>query len=46
LPSEAEIAEINVTHLIDTPLRPADLLFIFGTREDALARGDCVPALA
>jgi uncharacterized SAM-binding protein YcdF (DUF218 family) len=34
LPSEAEIAEINARHLIDTPLKPADLLFVFGTRED------------
>ena len=34
LPSEAEIAEINARHLVETPLRPADLLFVFGTRED------------
>ena len=34
LPTEAEIAEINARHLIDTPLQPADLLFVFGTRED------------
>jgi uncharacterized SAM-binding protein YcdF (DUF218 family) len=34
LPSADEIAEINRTHLIDTPLLPADLLFLFGTRED------------
>jgi hypothetical protein len=33
-PSKAEIAEINARHLIDTPLKPADLLFVFGTRED------------
>lgn len=33
-----EIAEINRTHLIDTPLRPADLLFLFGTREDVALR--------
>src|SRR5262245_31894346 len=33
-PTADEIAEINRTHLIDTPLRPADLLFMFGTRED------------
>jgi len=38
LPSEAEIAEINETHLIDTPLEPADLLFVFGTREDVALR--------
>jgi uncharacterized SAM-binding protein YcdF (DUF218 family) len=34
LPTADEIAEINRTHLIDTPLVPADLLFLFGTRED------------
>jgi uncharacterized SAM-binding protein YcdF (DUF218 family) len=38
LPSETEIAEINAKHLIDTPLRPADLLFVFGTREDVALR--------
>ena len=32
LPSDAEIARINAEHLISTPLRPADLLFVFGTR--------------
>ena len=37
-PTAAEIAEINATHLIDTPLRPADLLFMFGTREDVALR--------
>jgi uncharacterized SAM-binding protein YcdF (DUF218 family) len=31
-PSKPEIARINAEHLITTPLRPADLLFIFGTR--------------
>jgi len=31
-PSDAEIARINAEHLISTPLRPADLLFVFGTR--------------
>jgi len=31
-PSDAEIACINAEHLISTPLRPADLLFVFGTR--------------
>jgi uncharacterized SAM-binding protein YcdF (DUF218 family) len=40
LPTEAEIAEINATHLIETPLRPADLLFVFGTREDVDRRVD------
>lgn len=33
-PTEAEIAAINSEHLIETPLRPADLLFVFGTRID------------
>ena len=40
LPAEAEIAEINSKHLIDTPLKPADLLFVFGTREDVALRVD------
>jgi uncharacterized SAM-binding protein YcdF (DUF218 family) len=40
LPTEAEIAEINARHLIDTPLKPADLLFMFGTREDVAERVD------
>jgi uncharacterized SAM-binding protein YcdF (DUF218 family) len=40
LPSKAEIAEINARHLIDTPVKPADLLFVFGTREDAARRAD------
>jgi uncharacterized SAM-binding protein YcdF (DUF218 family) len=40
VPDEAEIAAINATHLIDTPLRPADLLFMFGTREDVARRAD------
>ncbi|MFK4506135.1 uncharacterized SAM-binding protein YcdF (DUF218 family) [Bradyrhizobium daqingense] len=35
-----EIAAINRTHLINTPLRPADLLFMFGTREDVALRAD------
>jgi uncharacterized SAM-binding protein YcdF (DUF218 family) len=38
LPTADEIAEINRTHLVDTPLRPADLLFLFGTREDVALR--------
>ena len=33
-PTRAEIAEINARHLIRTPIKPADLLFVFGTRED------------
>jgi uncharacterized SAM-binding protein YcdF (DUF218 family) len=40
LPSEAEIAEINARHLIRTPIKPAELLFMFGTREDVARRVD------
>jgi uncharacterized SAM-binding protein YcdF (DUF218 family) len=40
LPSDAEIGEINATHLIRTPIQPADLLFVFGTREDVACRVD------
>ena len=40
LPSEAEIAAINAQHLISTPLKPADLLFVFGTRLDVRERVD------
>src|SRR5690349_18286561 len=40
LPSATEIAEINAKHLIQTPLRLADLLFVFGTREDVALRAD------
>jgi uncharacterized SAM-binding protein YcdF (DUF218 family) len=40
LPSAAEIAEINARHLIGTPIKPADLLFVFGTREDVGRRVD------
>jgi|SRR5262249_47690290 len=40
LPSAAEIAEINAKHLIQTPLRPADLLFVFGTREELDLRAE------
>ena len=35
LPSDADIARINTGHLISTPLKAADLLFVFGQR-----RGD------
>jgi uncharacterized SAM-binding protein YcdF (DUF218 family) len=38
LPSAADVAEINAKHLIQTPLRPADLLFLFGTRVDEVLR--------
>lgn len=34
MPDAAEIAAITTTHLIETALEPADLLFVFGTRED------------
>ncbi|GAB7001905.1 YdcF family protein [Bradyrhizobium sp. 17-4] len=34
MPSDDEIAAINARHLIETPLKPADLLFVFGTRGD------------
>jgi uncharacterized SAM-binding protein YcdF (DUF218 family) len=40
LPTAAEIADINSRHLIGTELKPADLLFVFGTREDVVARVD------
>jgi uncharacterized SAM-binding protein YcdF (DUF218 family) len=39
-PTEAEIAEINSRRLIETELKPADLLFVFGTREDVSTRVD------
>ncbi|MCA1528516.1 MULTISPECIES: YdcF family protein [Bradyrhizobium] len=45
LPTADEIARINRTHLIDTPLQPADLLFVFGTREDAGLRADTAARL-
>jgi uncharacterized SAM-binding protein YcdF (DUF218 family) len=32
VPSDDEIARINAEHLISTPLKPADLLFVFGQR--------------
>jgi uncharacterized SAM-binding protein YcdF (DUF218 family) len=40
VPTEAEIADINASHLISTPMKPADLLFVFGTREDVARRVD------
>ena len=39
-PTQDEIAAINARHLIETPLRPADLLFVFGTRVDVVERVD------
>ena len=32
MPDNVEIAAISTRHFADTPLRPADLLFVFGTR--------------
>jgi uncharacterized SAM-binding protein YcdF (DUF218 family) len=40
LPSAQEIADINARHLIRTELKPADLLFVFGTREHVGCRAD------
>ncbi|WP_050631071.1 YdcF family protein [Bradyrhizobium viridifuturi] len=40
MPSDDEIAAINARHLIETPLKPADLLFVFGTRGDVAERVD------
>ena len=40
LPTAAEIAAIDAQHLISTPLKPADLLFVFGTRVDVEERID------
>ncbi|MGY8678189.1 YdcF family protein [Bradyrhizobium sp. UFLA05-153] len=45
MPTADEIAIINATHLIETPLRPADLLFLFGTREDVALRADTAARL-
>ena len=39
-PTEAEIAEISARHFVATPIKPADLLFVFGTREDVDRRVD------
>ncbi|MBR0800566.1 YdcF family protein [Bradyrhizobium jicamae] len=38
IPSDEEIGAINARHLVETPLRPADLLFVFGTRVDVAER--------
>jgi len=40
IPDAAEITAINATHFADTALNPADLLFVFGTREDAGLRAE------
>ena len=39
-PAKAEIAEISARHFVATPIKPADLLFVFGTREDVSRRVD------
>ena len=39
-PDAAEIADINARHLIATALKPADLLFVFGTRHDEVLRAE------
>lgn len=40
MPDAAEIAAIDAAHFADTALEPADLLFVFGTREDADLRAE------
>lgn len=45
IPEAAEIAAINATHFADTSLKPADLLFVFGTREDDVLRAEKAYAL-
>jgi uncharacterized SAM-binding protein YcdF (DUF218 family) len=37
-PSAEEIARIDAEHLLTTPLKPADLLFVFGTRDGVAER--------
>lgn len=44
-PSCEEIARINAEHLLTTPLRPADLLFVFGTRDGVTERIDAAHRL-
>lgn len=45
MPDMAEIAEIDAKHLITTPLKPADLLFVFGTRRDEVLRAETASRL-
>ncbi|CCD84507.1 conserved hypothetical protein [Bradyrhizobium sp. ORS 285] len=45
LPDAGEIAAINARHFADTPLRPADLLFVFGTRVDEELRAEAAARL-
>jgi hypothetical protein len=40
MPSSEEVAEINTRHLIKTPLKLVDLLFVFGTRAKVTQRVD------
>ncbi len=40
----AEIAAINARHLVETPLRPAGLLFVFGTQGGRRRAGPSRPA--
>src|SRR5262245_56525200 len=40
MPDAAEIAAINATHLMTTPLKAADLLFVFGTRREEVLRAE------
>ena len=44
-PSAEEIARINAEHLLSTPLKPADLLFVFGTRDGVEERIDAAHRL-
>ena len=44
-PSAEEIARINAEHLVTTPLKPADLLFVFGTRDGVNERIDAAHRL-
>lgn len=46
MPSDDEIAAINARHLIETPLKPADLLFVFGTRGDVAELVDAAVLIA
>ncbi|MFN5572621.1 MAG: YdcF family protein, partial [Bradyrhizobium sp.] len=45
MPDDAEIAAISTRHFADTPLRPADLLFVFGTRVEEELRAAPAPRL-
>jgi uncharacterized SAM-binding protein YcdF (DUF218 family) len=44
-PSAEEIVRINAEHLFTTPLKPADLLFVFGTRDGVKERIDAAHRL-